>query len=117
MSAQQLALVVVDDRLGYNVVDTRCGRPISWHGDLHDANGIAAYLNATYPMGADHLSSDKFCAPARDTLIFEVLTYRVGGEEPRCIETWWLFNQLGIVCPAVLPTGPGWDHIYEEVQS
>jgi hypothetical protein len=115
MSTDVLALVVTDDRLGYNVIDSRCGLPISWHGDLLDANGIAAYLNSTYPVGGADLSSGKFCAPARDTLIHEVLCRRVGGDDPTCIETWCMLNPLR--CPWGVPTGPGWDHIHKAVRS
>lgn len=113
MSGHVLALVVEDDRLGYDVVDSRDGRPISWHGDLGDANAQAAYLNSTYPLV--DLSSDQICtAPARDTLVFEVLCRRVGGEDPVCIEAWWMLTRPS--CPWGVPTGPGWDHLYEEAR-
>lgn len=123
MSADVLALVVEDAACGYLVIDSRCGRPVSWHGDLGDANGTAVYLNSTYPIGVDDLSSGKFCAPARDTLIYELVERRVGDEAPICLETWWMLNAPSAVavgsgdwCPWGVPIGPGWDHIHEEVR-
>jgi hypothetical protein len=115
MSGEVLALVVQDEKMGYLVIDSRDGKPVSWHGDLRDANGVAAYLNSTYPVDGLGLSSDVFHAPARDTLIHEVLCMRIAGEPPTCIEAWWMAHP-GVCCPWGVPTGPGWDHMIEEAR-
>jgi hypothetical protein len=68
-----LALVAEDPDGGFVVCDTRDGLDIAWRHDLPDAAGIAAKLNSRYPAGTP--------APARDSLIHEVLCDRMD-EEP-----------------------------------
>jgi hypothetical protein len=65
-----LALVAEDPDGGFVVCDTRDGLDIAWRHDLSDAAGIAAKLNGRYPAGTP--------APARDSLIHEVICDRIG---------------------------------------
>lgn len=121
MSAQVLALVVRTERsypggefVDFDVCDSRTGEAIATRSCLPSANDVAAYLNSTYPVGVDLPGDDQVCvAPAHDTLVHEVIAWRIGGPQ-ELLAVWWLENKPR--CPWGVPTGPGWDHLIEEAR-
>lgn len=56
---------------GLDVVDTRTGETLAWRGEARSVNEIAALLNETYPPGT--------VAPAHDTLVHEIVGWRIAG--------------------------------------
>jgi hypothetical protein len=110
-----LALVVRTERtypggdfVDYDVCDSRSGEALATRSELSSANDVAAYLNATYPTPA--------VWPAHDTLVHEIVMCRVSEDACLCLDTVLMLGRLRQHCPAYLPIGPGWDHIYEEVE-
>lgn len=122
MSGQVLALVVRTERnypggdfVDYDVCDSRTGEVLATRSCLPSANEVATFLNSTYPLGSN-LSGDQICtAPAHDTLVHEIVGWRQRGQAAVPLNRWWA-EHIPQCCPDRVPTGPGWDHIYEEVQ-
>lgn len=100
-----LALIVDDTEGGYNVVDTRSGDPLAWRSELQSAAAVASFVNSTYPLGST--------PPAHDTIVHEIVGYRITDEAPMPLDK-WIKQATMKVCPAYIPRGPGWDHLYEE---
>lgn len=96
-----LALIAEDVDGGFNVVDARDGEAVAWRGELPSAADVATFLNSTYPPGA--------VAPSHDSLVHELICWRVGGDEADPIERW--LETASALCPSLIPRGPGWDHL------
>jgi hypothetical protein len=105
MTCKVLALVAEDPDGGYRVIDSRSGWDLAWRGELSSANEVAVYLNSTYPVAAQ--------APAHDSLVHEIVCWRIGGDVLP-LEAVIDGGDLRATCPATVPFGPGWDHLYPE---
>lgn len=100
-----LALIVEDEKGGFNVVDSRDGEAITWRSSIDSANEVAIYLNSTYP---------KAPYPAWESLVHEVIGYRISGEPALSLHSLISVGRLRASCPSIIPSGPGWDHLFEE---
>jgi hypothetical protein len=110
MSGDVLALVVKVERdykggrfVDYDVTDSRTGEALATRSEMSTANEIAVYLNSTYPIAG--------IAPAYDSLVHEIIGFRISGEAPMCLDSWWLLNRPSP--PWGVPIGPGWDHLID----
>lgn len=93
-----LALVVADPDGGFDVVDARDGLGIAWRGHLGDAAAIAAFVNASYPLGTP--------APARDSLAHEAAMHRIGGGPEPSLEAMVASGALVGMVPAGVDDRP-----------
>lgn len=116
MSAEMLALVVRTERnypggdfVDFDVCDSRTEEVLATRSCLPSANEVAVFVNSTYPIASQ--------APAHDTLVHEVIGFRISGEPPVCIETWVMLNHHATSAPWGVPTGPGWDHLIDAARS
>lgn len=103
MEGDMVALTVPDCEGGFNVIDSRDGEPIAWEASFGLASEIALYINSSYPRSA--------LPPARDSLVFEVLIYRIWGEPVLSLRSALAIRRICRSCPDYLPVGPGWQAV------